>query len=439
MLAESFGSTAARPDTARWLLGRRSALQFATIFVLALAGAGLSVLVAERNSNAQFRVRHTRDVQLAIDRVVWDLLSLQQAMQAQRISSDLDQAVRFGQLRNDIQDDVKHLTEATADDPAQQVLLVEFGGVFAHYLANLDRAAASEWGNGTAREPAGTMMADTASMSGLIAAMRGREDALLGQRSARAGSLFSILLLTLCLSGAVIAIMVTVAAISINRVIRQRDADLTEKQNRLTRQQMLMREVDHRVRNSLGLIYNLMTFQQQRPDNSEADREFFAEVSNQVLVVARMHERLYKADNSDRLYIDEYLRELCGDVAAYSLPQQSRSAISVHGASTAIPGEQAVWLGLVVVELVTNALKYARPSVQAPILIDVAVLDDQLQVSVSDHGSGLPPSFDPQASSGLGMQVARLLVRQLRGTLGVDRSWTGGRFIVTMPLGAAAA
>jgi two-component sensor histidine kinase len=147
-----------------------------------------------------------------------------------------------------------------------------------------------------------------------------------------------------------------------------------------------------------------------------------------------VHERLYAAGGPERLQIGAYLRDLCNDVAAYSLPEESRTAIRVTAVETHLPAEQLIWLGLVVVEFVTNALKYGSPDLNAPIVVDVASNGGELQVSVSDQGRGLPADFDPQASKGLGMEVVGLLVKQLHGTLRIDRDWAGARFIVTMPV-----
>jgi len=110
--------------------------------------------------------------------------------------------------------------------------------------------------------------------------------------------------------------------------------------------------------------------------------------------------------------------------------------IGVRAMEAALPAEQSIWLGLIVVELVTNALKYGNPAAERPIQVDVARLDGQLRVTVSDRGRGLPQDFDPRTSKGLGMQVVGLLVKQLHGSLVIDRAWRGARFIVTMPLPA---
>jgi two-component sensor histidine kinase len=198
----------------------------------------------------------------------------------------------------------------------------------------------------------------------------------------------------------------------------------------------MMREIDHRVRNSLNLIYNLMIFQQRKTAADSAARGLLAAAANQVLVVARVHERLYKCGSMEAVELGEYLRNLCTDVAAFSLPAEAQAAIQLHSVRAEVRAEQAVWLGLIVVELVTNAVKYGNPSLQSPIMVDVSPDEKELRIVVSDGGAGLPAGFDVQTSKGLGMQVVLLLVRQLHATLEVDPAWCGSRFILTMPLAA---
>lgn len=305
-----------------------------------------------------------------------------------------------------------------------------------HHLAAMDNMAASEPGSGVGRGLAPAMSMDAKRMSALIVKMREHEDALLQTRSARADNLIA---LTLFLSAAFIALFIVMLAQSIHRLIRERDLRFSERETALATTEMMMREVDHRMRNSLGLVYNLLTFQQRRKGVDKATQTFLAEAANQILVVARMHERLYRSGAPQQLRIDQYIADLCNDVAAYALPAESRSAISVHAAEVDVPAEKAVWLGLIVVEFVTNSLKYGSPTPQSPIRIDVARAGEGLRVEVSDQGHGLPEDFDPKACKGLGMQVVTLLVKQLHGALAIDRTCAGARFVVTIPADAAVA
>jgi two-component sensor histidine kinase len=211
---------------------------------------------------------------------------------------------------------------------------------------------------------------------------------------------------------------------------------LSEKNGELAAKDMMMREIDHRVRNSLNLIYNLMLFQQRRTTDDTVARCLLKEAASQVLVVARVHERLYRYGSMEAVELGGYLHDLCTDVASFSLPAEAQAAIQFHAGCAEVRAEEAIWLGLIVVELVTNAVKYGTPSLQSPITVEVSPDEKELRVVVSDGGAGLPKEFDLQTSKGLGMQVVLLMVRQLHATLEVDPAWAGTRLIVTVPLGA---
>src|ERR1700687_2928835 len=96
--------------------------------------------------------------------------------------------------------------------------------------------------------------------------------------------------------------------------------------------------------------------------------------------------------------LGEYLHSLCTDVATFSLPAESQAAIQLHSARAEVRAEQAIWLGLIVVELVTNAVKYGTPSLASPIMVDVSPDEKELRVVVSDGGAGLPAGFELKAS-----------------------------------------
>jgi two-component sensor histidine kinase len=280
------------------------------------------------------------------------------------------------------------------------------------------------------------MTTDVTRVSRLVTEMRDHEDGLLTQRIRRADAFFAVLLPTLSFSVAVIAYLVLSVGRSIARALREGEIVLSEKDGELAAKDILMREVDHRVRNSLNLIYNLMLLQQRRTAEDSVARCLLKEAANQILVVARVHERLYKYGSMQAVELGEYLQNLCTDVATIALPAEAQAAIQLNAARAEVRAEEAIWLGLIVVELVTNAVKYGNPSPQSPIMIDVSPDDRQLRLTVSDNGAGLPPGFDLKTGKGLGMQVVLLLVRQLHATLEVDPDWLGTRFIVTVPLPA---
>jgi two-component sensor histidine kinase len=270
-MIQAYGLTALRRNVPHWLLGQRALVQFAGIVVLTIASLGLSAIVTERMREARLAVGQSREMQLAIDRMVWDLLALQQPMQARRLNRDSDRASRFVGIRNNVRDDIVALIRQTADKPLQQQLLTEFDPLFRRYLSNLDRLAASEAGSGAARDLGPPLLADAEQMSLLIGEMRELEDIRLKSRFERADLSFQLLLPTLLIAASFITLLVVMAAKSINRVVRERDRWLLEKEGELATKDMMMREVNHRPRNSLDLVYKLMTLQ-QRPEAANQDR-----------------------------------------------------------------------------------------------------------------------------------------------------------------------
>jgi len=433
----TFEIDAHRRSIPRWILGRKTASQFAAIILLATLSFAASVITMKQAWDARDQIRHTSDVQLRIDRVGWHLLTLLRATQDHALNSGVDQAAHFARLRDDVDDDLAQMSAMIADDPYQQQRVVALGAAFVRYFANLESIFAAGAGREIDRNLAVATAAEVAGVSRIVIEMRDHEDQLLKQRRTRADTLLAVLLPTLSFAAAVIAFLLVFIVRSIVRTLRERETVLTEKDGELAAKDIMMREIDHRVRNSLSLIHSLMTFQQRRTASDSAARSLLAEAANQVLVVARVHERLYRYGSTEAVELGEYLHALCTDLAILALPAESQAAIRLQSSRAQVPAEQAVWIGLIVVELITNALKYGNPSLQSPITIDVSPDEKQLRIVVADGGAGLPADFDLNAGKGLGMQVVLLLVRQLHAALEVDPTWSGSRFILTMPLTAA--
>jgi len=152
--------------------------------------------------------------------------------------------------------------------------------------------------------------------------------------------------------------------------------------------------------------------------------------------VARVHEHLYRSGAVDRVEIASYVGELCEALAGSLLPAGASDAVRVRVTPGELKIAQAVSLGLIVAELVTNALKYAAPSSAAPVEVSLDVGRSDLRLVVADHGPGLPSTFNLAGETGLGMQVVQLLVRQLQVRLDLERTGPGACFVITAPLPA---
>ena len=201
----------------------------------------------------------------------------------------------------------------------------------------------------------------------------------------------------------------------------QRHADELALQQLVRTKEMLLQEVNHRVKNSLQLVTSLLSLQAMRSDQAEV-RQGLNEAVNRVAVVARIHERLYSTNAHDRIEIGQLLRDVAADnFSAHR--QDDRIELMVQCDTCVIRLDQAVPLALCLSELMVNAIKYAFPDGRSGrIWLDVSNrADGRLSIALQDNGVGLPDGFDLTGSKGVGTQIVKALTRQLQATLSFAR------------------
>lgn len=197
---------------------------------------------------------------------------------------------------------------------------------------------------------------------------------------------------------------------------------------------LLMREVNHRLKNSLQLACALVQMQGQTVQTPEV-RQQLADTVSRLQAIARVHDQLYRTEDVRRVEAGSYLRSLCADLEQSTLASQRFWRIVVEAQPIDLPTDQAVPLGLMVNELVTNALKHAHPTVKAEQgwTVEVSLLrheDGSVSLSVRDHGPGLPADALQQHRGSLGMKLLNGLTRQLNAKLTVEDAAPGSRFVV---------
>ena len=207
--------------------------------------------------------------------------------------------------------------------------------------------------------------------------------------------------------------------------------DVTTSTKARQLQDVLMREIEHRVRNSLSIVGGLLSMQERTASNDETAIALRS-ASSRVVAIARIHERLYKAKNLESVEFGAYLAALCDDLARTAA--HDGLTFDVQTEAINIPVDQAVPLALVANELITNACKYAGRQGPAKIVARLTADDAKLTLAISDTGPGVPPSFDAKASIGLGMQVVSALVQQVRGMVEMPQPGAPATFVINVPI-----
>ncbi len=168
--------------------------------------------------------------------------------------------------------------------------------------------------------------------------------------------------------------------------------------------QLLAREIDHRVMNSLQFVSGLLNMQSRATDDPVATAQL-QEASNRVAAVGRVHRNFYSSD-TDHVSCIVFLRRLCADLA-----EICGKPIEVSGDEGDVPTTWIQPIGLIANEFITNAVKHGAGNVA----LDYRVAGDDHKLSVCDEGPGLPPGFDLAGGKGLGIKVIGALAKQLRG------------------------
>jgi two-component sensor histidine kinase len=199
----------------------------------------------------------------------------------------------------------------------------------------------------------------------------------------------------------------------------------------LDHQRVLLKEVNHRVNNSLQIVAGMLHLHASSAESDDL-RHQLNEASGRIAAIARAHQRLYSSNQINILDLGAYLREVCRDLEE-SMPGCEISVAADDAIEIAT--DRAIPTALLVNELVTNIAKYAYPAGQCRAWVGLCRGPrDTITVSVRDEGAGLPSDFDLKSSRRLGMRLVNAFATQLHGDLEVRRLEPGTEFSLTLPL-----
>jgi len=186
----------------------------------------------------------------------------------------------------------------------------------------------------------------------------------------------------------------------------------------LREKEALLREIHHRVKNNLQIISSLLRLQ-SRSITDEKTRELFNESQNRIRSISGIHEKLYESKDFSRIDFSDYISKLVNHLFVVYGVNAEDISFKVETKDLELDITNAIPCGLIINELVSNALKYAFPKGKKGELFIRMIKDEngKFELSVKDTGVGLPEDFDFRKSGTFGFQIVNDLVKQLDGTI----------------------
>jgi len=208
----------------------------------------------------------------------------------------------------------------------------------------------------------------------------------------------------------------------------------------LRQKDMLMREVNHRVANSLQLTSSTLRMQAHQEKNTHTRAEI-EKAALRIAAIRHLHQRLHTSGDMEYVEIANYLRDLCLDLTkSMSMntqgdTQSGKLRVAFDCASALLPTDFVSKIGLMTTELVINALKHGCAGDACSVVVGAEIAEGRLVLSVTDGGPGLPGGFDINRTKGLGMRVVLSIASSLGGSVEARPGCEhGAMFIVTLPL-----
>jgi two-component sensor histidine kinase len=197
-------------------------------------------------------------------------------------------------------------------------------------------------------------------------------------------------------------------------------------------QKVLIKEINHRVKNSLQLVSSMFHLQAQTSTDPTVIRALQA-ASGRVTAVARVHERLYRDADIRVVDLSAYLTDVCQDLGELVSP----CVVDFQASGQVRMGtDRAVLVALLVGELITNAAKHGYAGNGGGTITVRLTREDEnaALVAVSDEGMGLPSDFDPDTQGGFGMRIVRAFLQPTGAQLAVNRRSPGTEFVMHVPI-----
>jgi PAS domain S-box-containing protein len=221
------------------------------------------------------------------------------------------------------------------------------------------------------------------------------------------------------------------ASIHIFRDITER-VKLEKKLNKaLNKKDLLMKEMNHRIKNNLTLVSSFLSLQSRFIKDAN-DREIFRESQTRTKAFALIHEKLYRSADLKRINLKEYLENFANEIYHTYTVDENRIKLSTDLDYIYADMDTSLPLALILNEILTNSFKYAFPNGRhGEVHIELRYLKNMhmFKLTVTDNGIGLPEDFDFKNTESFGMSVMRNLIKQIDGEVKLYKT-CGTKFVI---------
>ncbi len=202
----------------------------------------------------------------------------------------------------------------------------------------------------------------------------------------------------------------------------------------LREKEVLIREIHHRVKNNLQIIYGLLYMTTRRTEDPKT-AGILTDMMMKIKTMAQIHTRLYESEQIDKINMAVQIQEQMNDLSHIYGSSGPEIACTVEAEDILLAVDQAIPCALVINELLSNAFKHAfRGRDHGTIRISLHQRDGNIHIRIEDNGTGIPNDVDMYQTASLGMKLIRSLVTQLEGTLAIESSDHGASITIDFPL-----
>jgi two-component sensor histidine kinase/CheY-like chemotaxis protein len=233
-----------------------------------------------------------------------------------------------------------------------------------------------------------------------------------------------------------VAFQTAVESMRLRRAKIQSEAEIREARDRFealaAERAVLLREVSHRVGNSLQLIASMLSMQGNASTQTEV-KHALGVATSRVLAVAQVHRSLYTSDDVESVAVDQYLKALVDDLRR-SADSDELAQLAITAEPVEIDPDRVVAIGVIVSELVINTRKYAYPGTSGPIRVALTRRGkDMAVICVEDDGIGFQGSAPPRADA-LGQRIVKAMAEKLGASIEHDAKHKGAKIDIIFPI-----